>query len=659
MKTVPAAALGAAIALLLAVGLPFQSAAQGAGQMHNCPPPGKWSIAVWDGASGTTASDALAACGVDAVAAAYSLDPQSGAWSRWFAGKPDLSNLAPLNDMQGVLALGGAAAMGAVGADRLNAAQAGSMQNCPLAGKWSIAVWAGASGTAAGDAMAACGAGAMAAAYSLDSETGAWSRWFAGKPDVSNLPPLNDMQGVLALGAAQCDPSELQGLAYSPFRDGEDPTVGVYPTVEEIREDLTQLRSITIRIRTYGASGTLHDIAQEAAAMGISVAQGVFLSDDAELNEEEIASAVDLAQRGLVQSVIVGNETLLTGVLSESQLLDYIRHVRESVPDTVAVTTAEPWATWLNHPSLVDEVDYVLTHVHPFWEGQSVETGIPYVLDRYAEVRTASRGKNVVIGETGWPSGGEPEQPGQPLNMIPSDENQRAFLEGFIQSAGENCISHYLFSAYDEEWKWRESTHELALPLDRTLSGRFVGSSWGIFDSAGRLKPQLASLFPAATPSVSRLTRAVFDDRGLAAQYDMGVDSSGQRRDWLETSEGAMEMAYPAGQSWGAVFITVGSPVDPPRPWKDFSPFRTLSVELRGKSGNESVEIGIKDSSDPDDGSETKTLVSQLSTEWETYEFPLSSFNTADLEKLYVVTEFVFAGSTAQTVYFRNVRYLR
>jgi hypothetical protein len=77
--------------------------------IHNCPPAGKWSIAVWDGAGGTAAGDALATCGTDAVAAAYSLDSQTGAWSRWFAGKPDVSNLAPLSDMQGVLALGAAA----------------------------------------------------------------------------------------------------------------------------------------------------------------------------------------------------------------------------------------------------------------------------------------------------------------------------------------------------------------------------------------------------------------------------------------------------------------------------------------------------------------------------------------------------------------------
>ena len=81
-------------------------------------------------------------------------------------------------------------------------ADADSMNNCPPAGRWSIAVWEGQSGTATADALATCGVGAVDAAYSLDPQTGAWSRWFAGKPEMSNLPPLSDGQGVLALGSA-------------------------------------------------------------------------------------------------------------------------------------------------------------------------------------------------------------------------------------------------------------------------------------------------------------------------------------------------------------------------------------------------------------------------------------------------------------------------
>ena len=55
-----------AFAWMLAAG---PSEAQ-SGSMHNCPPAGKWSIAVWEGDSGAVADAALAACGTGTVAAA-------------------------------------------------------------------------------------------------------------------------------------------------------------------------------------------------------------------------------------------------------------------------------------------------------------------------------------------------------------------------------------------------------------------------------------------------------------------------------------------------------------------------------------------------------------------------------------------------------------
>jgi len=80
-------------------------------------------------------------------------------------------------------------------------AQQGAMQNCPQAGKWAISVWSGDDGTETGQALATCGEGAALAAYYLDPETQVWLRWFAGRPEVSNLLTLDDMQGALALGA--------------------------------------------------------------------------------------------------------------------------------------------------------------------------------------------------------------------------------------------------------------------------------------------------------------------------------------------------------------------------------------------------------------------------------------------------------------------------
>jgi hypothetical protein len=77
------------------------------GTMHNCPQPGRWGISVWEGADATDAGQALAKCGAGMVYAAYYLDPQTGAWLRWFGTRPELNSLHTLNNMQGVLALGG------------------------------------------------------------------------------------------------------------------------------------------------------------------------------------------------------------------------------------------------------------------------------------------------------------------------------------------------------------------------------------------------------------------------------------------------------------------------------------------------------------------------------------------------------------------------
>lgn len=99
-------ALGlAGLAWMLAAG--SSEAQQGA--MHNCPNPGKWSIAVWEGDDDADVDQALATCDGE-VAAAYAIDPDTGQWSHWFAGEPDISNLSTIDNIGGVLALGAAAA---------------------------------------------------------------------------------------------------------------------------------------------------------------------------------------------------------------------------------------------------------------------------------------------------------------------------------------------------------------------------------------------------------------------------------------------------------------------------------------------------------------------------------------------------------------------
>lgn len=151
---------------------------------------------------------------------------------------------------------------------------------------------------------------------------------------------------------------------------------------------------------------------------------------------------------------------------------------------------------------------------------------------------------------------------------------------------------------------------------------------------------------------------SIFGNGVLATGYEVGVNTSGGRTDWVKVEGDALCMTYPSAQSWGAVFITTGPLAATPRPAQDLSGYSKLSLELRGKSGGESVWIGLKDNTDPDDGTETKIKAKDLTTAWKKYEFNLSDFTTADLKRIYIATEFVFDQATETGVCTRNIEYL-
>lgn len=142
----------------------------------------------------------------------------------------------------------------------------------------------------------------------------------------------------------------------------------------------------------------------------------------------------------------------------------------------------------------------------------------------------------------------------------------------------------------------------------------------------------------------------------LGRGFDMGVDSSEHRTDWVSQAEGAMKMAYPPGQDWGAVFITVGKPKNPPRPSIDLSGFNFLLVEMRGGLETK-VSVGIKDNRQPDDGTERKVVV-PIAEEYRRYVIPLKRFRRANIHRVYVAAEIVFDGPQAGTVWLRGVKYL-
>jgi hypothetical protein len=76
-------------------------------------------------------------------------------------------------------------------------------------------------------------------------------------------------------------------------------------------------------------------------------------------------------------------------------------------------------------------------------------------------------GKEILIGETGWPSGGRMRG-----EALPSRINQARFMSGILDRAKQENFRVNLFEAYDEPWK-------------RQWEGT-VGGHWGLFDGETR-----------------------------------------------------------------------------------------------------------------------------------------------------------------------------
>ena len=162
----------------------------------------------------------------------------------------------------------------------------------------------------------------------------------------------------------------------------------------------------------------------------------------------------------------------------------------------------------------------------------------------------------------------------------------------------------------------------------------------------------------------------IFKNGSLRPGFDMGVNSSENQQNYVSSAGDSMTIAFPEEQSWAAVFITVGKPAR----WgkttrqtqlhqKDLSEYKSITLKMRGKNGGESVELGIKDSDDPDDGSECKQEFT-LSSEWKTYILQISELagncdpgSPLDLTRIYVPLEFVYTNARAQTIFVKDIRY--
>ncbi|OZA96530.1 MAG: beta-1,6-glucan synthase, partial [Rhizobiales bacterium 39-66-18] len=203
---------------------------------------------------------------------------------------------------------------------------------------------------------------------------------------------------------------KLQCVSYAPFRDGQSPLIkGLVIPEQQIDEDLAQLAKITDCVRTYAVEMGLDKVAPLARKHGLKMFQGIWLGSERARNRIEIDAGVKLAQQypDVIQGVIVGNEVMLRGELSSSDISAILREVKSRVGAT-PVTYADVWEFWERAPALAADVDFITVHILPYWEDLPVaaDQAARHIDETRQHVAKMFPGKEILIGETGWPSAG-------------------------------------------------------------------------------------------------------------------------------------------------------------------------------------------------------------------------------------------------------------
>ncbi len=297
--------------------------------------------------------------------------------------------------------------------------------------------------------------GPALASFALTAFAIAATWWWLGAP--IRLPP-----SPLAAG------QKLYCLSYAPFRGAQNPLVeGTRVEPQQIDEDLALLSKYTGCVRTYSVDDGRDDVLKSARRYGLKVLHGVWVSNDPEKTRRQIATSIALAKAypDVITAIVVGNEVLLRGEMTATNLIAIIREIKAQVP--MPVTYADVWEYWLHYPDVQNAVDFVMIHVLPYWEDFPIKAShaAAHVAAIRNQVAAAFPNKEIVIGEFGWPSAGRMRE-----GARPSPSNQAlAIIETLALARRENFRVN-IIEAFDQPWK-------------RALEG-VVGGYWGIMDRA-------------------------------------------------------------------------------------------------------------------------------------------------------------------------------
>ena len=264
-------------------------------------------------------------------------------------------------------------------------------------------------------------------------------------------------------------------ICYSGYREGQVPGQ-VYPSYDEIKEDLVILSKNWSHLRLYDCSPHAETVLQVISdegmhfkvMLGVDMAAemsnphcpwGAEFSDETldanrQANREQVDKAIALSNRypDIVFSVAAGNEASVEWtdhMVPVESLIEHVRRIKSAIKQPV--TFCENYVPWTYKlEPLAAELDFISIHTYPAWEYRTMEDALEYTKQNYHSVVDHYPGKPVVITEAGWTTASNGRGI-EPWNA--TEELQARYYEELLEWTTKEKILTFVFEAFDEPWK--------------------------------------------------------------------------------------------------------------------------------------------------------------------------------------------------------------
>lgn len=267
-----------------------------------------------------------------------------------------------------------------------------------------------------------------------------------------------------------------KAICYSGYRKGQSPDLKIYPSYEEIKEDLLIMHGKWKFIRLYDCSKHAEIVLEviQKEKLSFKVMLGAYigaemnnfgcpwggtysedeLKNNRERNLQEVTRLIKLANQypDIIFSLSAGNEATVDWTdhfVPVKKVRKYVRMIKKGTIQPV--TFCENYVPWHNKlKELVEEIDFISIHTYPVWEYKNIHDALEYTKQNYYGVAEKYPHKPVIITEAGWATNSNGRGI-KPENV--SEELQKIYYNDLVNWSQEKGILTFVFEAFDEPWK--------------------------------------------------------------------------------------------------------------------------------------------------------------------------------------------------------------